>query len=63
MKTNERKTDVELSRETEVLPQTISIRTADMGVALKRWRRTNKRVPWSCLLRDALESYFKKEAA
>lgn len=63
MKANDRKTDVELSREAGEVPSTISIRTADMAPALKRWRKSNKRVAWSCLLRDALEHYFKKEAA
>jgi hypothetical protein len=41
------------------LPPTISIRTKDFAPLLSKWRQRNQRVPWSCLLGDAL----KKELA
>lgn len=51
------------ARRGEGLPLVISVRTKAHERQLLDWRRTNKRVPWGCLLRDALEHYFKKEAA
>jgi len=41
------------------IPPTISIRTSEFAPLLAKWRSSNNRVPWSCLLRDAL----KKELA
>jgi len=43
----------------EKLPPTISIRTKELAPLLLKWRARNRRVPWSCLLGDAL----KKELA
>jgi len=43
------------------LPPVISIRTQGYETALQGWRRGNRRVPWGCLLRDALDEYFAKK--
>lgn len=36
------------------MPPVISIRTDALQPLLRKWRRLNRRVPWSALLDDAL---------
>lgn len=43
----------------ESVPDFIGIRTKGFHPLLKIWREKNRRVPWTCLLRDSL----KKELA
>lgn len=39
---------------TETVPSVISLRTRELRPLLDKWRRQNRRVPWSALLDDAL---------
>lgn len=36
------------------VPTMIGIRTKELEPLLSKWRERNRRVPWTCLLRDAL---------
>lgn len=49
-----------LTRDSGELPPVISIRTQGYESDLRGWRRENRRVPWGCLMRDALDLYFQK---
>lgn len=47
----------------EAVPVVISVRTKEHVAHLRRWRRGRRGVPWGVLLREALDEFFKKEAA
>ncbi len=38
----------------DALPEVIGIKTKALAPLLRKWRRENRRVPWSALLNDAL---------
>ncbi len=46
------------SRDTQEVPSTISVKTAELRPLLASWRRRNARVPWAYLLRDALAAHL-----
>jgi ribosomal protein L39E len=52
---------VQLSRNTDQVPEVISIKTKAHAAHLQNWRRGNLRVPWGALLSDALDEYFAKK--
>lgn len=62
-----KKQALELTREGAAVPRTISVHTRKLQPLLSEWRQKNLRVPWSCLLQDALSAYLgqgkKKKAA
>jgi hypothetical protein len=48
----------QISRDGLDVPTTISTRTEELAPLLMAWRRRNRRVPWSCLLQDALRDHL-----
>lgn len=52
---------MQLSRNTDQVPEVISIKTKAHAAHLQNWRRGNLRVPWGALLSDALDEYFAKK--